>query len=129
MRAGCFKKPVLSPTYSYTSGTSSNAGATLRRCGGRTGAAGPRAVRPVAGSLPARARSNRQRRSAHPPQANRLPCLYQEFWTRKRGAGAKPTRRVADRMGELLGWDHTRRAEEIARYNAEIEPMRRFRTA
>jgi glycerol-3-phosphate dehydrogenase len=36
---------------------------------------------------------------------------------------------VADRMAELLGWDQARRADEIARYRAEIEPMRRFRTA
>jgi len=35
---------------------------------------------------------------------------------------------IAARMGALLGWDAARRASEIARYRAEIEPMRRFST-
>ena len=35
---------------------------------------------------------------------------------------------IADRMGRILGWDEARRREEIARYRAEIEPMRRFST-
>ena len=36
---------------------------------------------------------------------------------------------VAERMGAILGWDDARRREEMARYRAEIEPMRRFSTA
>jgi glycerol-3-phosphate dehydrogenase len=36
---------------------------------------------------------------------------------------------VTRRMGALLGWDESRRREEIARYRSEIEPMRRFSTA
>ena len=35
---------------------------------------------------------------------------------------------IAARMGTLLGWDAARRQAEVARYRAEIEPMRRFRT-
>ncbi len=37
--------------------------------------------------------------------------------------------RVAQRIGALLGWDAERQRAEIARYRAEIEPMRRFSTA
>jgi glycerol-3-phosphate dehydrogenase len=36
--------------------------------------------------------------------------------------------RVADRMGELLGWDQDRRRREVDAYRREIEPMRRFST-
>jgi glycerol-3-phosphate dehydrogenase len=36
---------------------------------------------------------------------------------------------IAARMGALLGWDEGRRRAEIARYRAEVEPMRRFRTS
>jgi glycerol-3-phosphate dehydrogenase len=36
--------------------------------------------------------------------------------------------RVADRMGTVLGWDQTRRREEIEAYRREVEPMRRFST-
>ncbi len=35
---------------------------------------------------------------------------------------------IAGRMGELLGWDATERAEQAAAYRAEIEPMRRSTT-
>ncbi len=33
---------------------------------------------------------------------------------------------IAEAMGDLLGWDATDRAEQVARYRAEIEPMRRL---
>ncbi len=33
---------------------------------------------------------------------------------------------IAERMGGLLGWDGPRRRAEVARYRAEVEPMRRF---
>lgn len=36
---------------------------------------------------------------------------------------------VADHVGTVLGWDHTRRTREIAAYRAEIAPMRRFSVA
>ena len=36
---------------------------------------------------------------------------------------------VADHVGTVLGWDHTRRTSEIAAYRAEIAPMRRFSVA
>ena len=36
---------------------------------------------------------------------------------------------VADHVGSVLGWDHTRRTKEIAAYRAEIAPMRRFSVA
>src|SRR5262249_55731007 len=36
---------------------------------------------------------------------------------------------IAERVGALLGWDAARRQDEIARYRAEIAPMRRFSTA
>lgn len=36
---------------------------------------------------------------------------------------------VARLAGRVLGWDAARQREEIARYRAEIEPMRRFSTA
>ena len=36
---------------------------------------------------------------------------------------------LAERVGALLGWDSARRQDEIARYRAEIAPMRRFSTA
>jgi glycerol-3-phosphate dehydrogenase len=36
---------------------------------------------------------------------------------------------IAERMGSILGWDDARRREEMSRYRAEIEPMRRFTTA
>lgn len=36
---------------------------------------------------------------------------------------------IAERMGAILGWDETRRRDEMSRYRAEIEPMRRFTTA
>ena len=36
---------------------------------------------------------------------------------------------IAERMGGLLGWDQARRLMEVARYRAEVEPMRRFRTS
>src|SRR5947207_2501122 len=35
---------------------------------------------------------------------------------------------VAARMGGLLGWDAGRQKAEVERYQAEIEPMRRFST-
>lgn len=36
---------------------------------------------------------------------------------------------VADRMGELLGWDAAETAEQTAAYLDELEPMRRFATS
>ncbi|MBI4495171.1 MAG: glycerol-3-phosphate dehydrogenase/oxidase [Chloroflexi bacterium] len=36
--------------------------------------------------------------------------------------------RLAEQMGDLLGWDATDRAEHVSAYRAEIEPMRRFST-
>ena len=36
---------------------------------------------------------------------------------------------IAARIGRLLGWDAARQHAEVARYRAEIEPMRRFRTS
>ncbi|HEY6958810.1 MAG TPA: glycerol-3-phosphate dehydrogenase [Candidatus Limnocylindria bacterium] len=36
---------------------------------------------------------------------------------------------IAALVGPLLGWDAARQREEVARYRAEIEPMRRFSTA
>lgn len=36
---------------------------------------------------------------------------------------------IAERMGALLGWDEPRQRDEMSRYRAEIEPMRRFTTA
>jgi glycerol-3-phosphate dehydrogenase len=35
---------------------------------------------------------------------------------------------IAQAMGELCGWDAAERAEQVARYRAEIEPMRRLST-
>jgi glycerol-3-phosphate dehydrogenase len=35
---------------------------------------------------------------------------------------------IADLVGGLLGWDPARRAAEVAAYQREIAPMRRFST-
>jgi glycerol-3-phosphate dehydrogenase len=43
--------------------------------------------------------------------------------------GVDAAETVAARMGARLGWDSARRAEEVAHYRAEIEPMRRLATA
>lgn len=36
---------------------------------------------------------------------------------------------IAARAGSLLGWDTARQRDEVERYRAEVEPMRRFTTA
>ncbi|MDP9266345.1 MAG: glycerol-3-phosphate dehydrogenase [Chloroflexota bacterium] len=43
--------------------------------------------------------------------------------------GAECVTNVAARVAELLGWDATECEAQVAAYRAEIEPMRRFRTA